>query len=81
VFCRVPVRTIPAVRVPQRKSQAFDFPRNGDEMDMVRHQTVAQQCYAVQFQVLPKQVKIDLAIRIVSEDKSPRIPALGYVVG
>jgi hypothetical protein len=50
-------------------------------MDMVRHQTVAQQCYAVQFQVLPKQVKIDLAIRIVSKDKSPRIPALGYVVG
>jgi hypothetical protein len=30
---------------------------------------------------LPKQVKIDIAIRIVSEDKSQRIPALGYVVG
>jgi len=50
---RVPVGGKPAVCLLQRACQYIGLPWDGDKVDMVRHQAVADQCYAVQFRALP----------------------------
>ena len=41
----VPVGSKPAVCLLQRACQYIDLPWDGDKVDMVRHQAVADQCY------------------------------------
>ena len=49
----VPVGSKPAVCLLQRACQYIGLPWDGDKVDMVRHQAVADQCYPVQFRALP----------------------------
>ena len=66
----VPISSISAVSVLQRVPHSIHFPRDRDEMNMVRHQTVADQCQAVQLNALSQQIEINLAISIGAEDET-----------
>ena len=60
----VPISGVSAVRVLQSTTHDIHFSRDRDEMNVVRHQTVADQCQAVQLNALSQQVEINLAISI-----------------
>jgi hypothetical protein len=54
--------------------------RNHHQMNMVRHQTVADQCQAVQRNALSQQIEINLAISIGIKDVLPSVASLSHVV-
>jgi hypothetical protein len=72
---RVPVGSKPAECLLQRTCEYIGLRWDGDKVDMVRHQAVADQCYPVQFRALPKQIEIDFSIRFVLQDKALRVAA------
>jgi hypothetical protein len=54
---------------------------DGDEMNVIGHQAIADQFYAVSLDALLQQVEIDAALSITFKDEAPRIAPLRYVMG
>jgi len=82
VYC-VPVGSESAVGLLQRPCQYIALCRDGDKVDVVCHQAVADYCYAVKVRTLPQQIEVDFPIRLFlqDKDKTPSVAALSYVVG
>jgi hypothetical protein len=76
----VPISGVSAVRVLQRTTHDIHFSRDRDEMNVVRHQTVADQCQAVQLNALSQQIEINLAISVGAEDELSSVASLSHVV-
>jgi len=68
------------VSVLKGKRQGIGFSRDNDQVNVIRHETIAHQGKPVQLGMLLQQVEIDLALGIGGEDELPRVPALRYVV-
>jgi hypothetical protein len=54
---------------------------DGNEMNVIGHQAIADQFYPVSLDALLQQVEIDAPLSITFEDEAPRIAALRYVMG
>jgi len=54
--------------------------RNHHQMNMVRHQAVAENGETVQAGMLPQQAKIHRPLRIGAKDKLPCVAALRHMV-
>jgi len=54
---------------------------DGDEMNEIGHQAIADQLYPVSLDALLKQGEIDAALSITLKDEAPRIASLRYVMG
>ena len=54
---------------------------DGNEMNVIGHQAIADQFYTVPLDALLQQVEIDAPLSITFEDEAPRIAALRYVMG
>jgi hypothetical protein len=76
----IPVGSVPAVCVLQGPGEGVRLRRRHDEMDMVGHQTVAEERQAVHLNALTQEIKINLAVRIAVKDEPSRVPALRHVV-
>jgi hypothetical protein len=70
----VPISSISAVRVLKRTAHDIHFSRDRDEMNVIRHQTVADQCQAVQLDALSQQIEINLAISIGIKNDCRALP-------
>ena len=66
--------------LPQRACQYIGLPWDGDQVDMVRHQAVADQFHAMSLNALLEQIEVNPAFRVSLQNEAPRIPALGDVV-
>lgn len=61
--------------------QSFVGPGNHDQVHMIRHQAVTQQRKTVQFAILPQQLDISAAIRVIAQNHLPGIAALRNMMG
>jgi hypothetical protein len=68
------------VCVLQRTAHYIQFARDRYEMNVIRHQTVADQCQAVQLNALSQQIEIDRSIGIGIKNELSCIASLSYVV-
>ena len=50
------------------------------QMDVIRHQAIANQGKFMQLRMAPQQVQIDHAVGIGVEDVLPRVPTLRYMM-
>ena len=53
---------------------------HSNEMNVIRHQAVADQFHAMSLNALLEQIEVNLAFRVSLQNEAPRIPALGDVV-
>ncbi len=53
---------------------------HGNEMNVIRHQAVADPFHAISLNALLEQIKVDPAFRVSFQNEAPRIPALRDVV-
>jgi hypothetical protein len=54
---------------------------DGNEMNVIGHQAIADQFYPVSLDTLLQQIEVDAPLSITLEDEAPRIAALSYVMG
>ena len=54
---------------------------DGNEMNVIGHQAIANQFYPVSLDALLQQIEVDAPLSIPFEDEAPRIAALSYVMG
>jgi hypothetical protein len=65
----------------QAGRQSFLLVWDGNEMNVIGHQAIADQFYPVSFDALLQQIEVDAALSITFEDEATRIAALSYVMG
>ncbi len=65
----------------ERHGQRVGPLRYGDQMNMIRHEAVAEQREAMEPAVMPKQLQINEAAGVGFQDESARIAALSDVMG
>ena len=70
---RVPVGSIPSVRILQSWPQNVRLLRRSNEVNMVRHQTIANQFYLVTLRAPAQQVEVNSPVSIAVEDTARRI--------
>jgi hypothetical protein len=66
--------------VLKRAPHVIYFPRDRNEMNVLRHQTVADECQAVELNALSQQIEINLAISIGTKDELSGVAPLSHVV-
>jgi hypothetical protein len=76
----VPINRVAPMCVLQGQCQALPIVRSNDQMHVIRHQAIAHQPHSMEFDVLAQKIEIHHAVGVAIQDKSPRIPTLGYVV-
>ena len=54
---------------------------DGNEMNVVGHQAIADQFYPLSLEALLQQIEIDAPLTITFEDEAPRIAPLSDVMG
>jgi hypothetical protein len=54
---------------------------DSEEMNVIGHQAIGDQFYAVSLDSLLQQIEVDAALSITFEDEATRIAALSYVMG
>ena len=64
----------------QSDRHAIGFPGNDHQVNMVRHQTIANQGNPVLFKILPQQAQVDLSVCLGVQDVPSGIAALGHVM-
>ena len=55
--------------------------RNHDQMDVIRHETVAQHEESVKLRILPQQLQVSDAVCIARQNDLSRIPSLRNMMG
>ena len=53
---------------------------HSNEMNVIRHQAVADQFHAMSLHALLEQIKVNPAFRVSLQNEAPRIAALRYVM-
>jgi hypothetical protein len=76
----IPIGSVPAMCILQSTREGVRLAWGSDEMDMVGHQTVASERYAVQLNALAQEIKVNSAIRVTIQDEPSRVPALSHVM-
>ena len=77
----VPLLGVFAVRAAQRDGEATELLRNRDQMDVVRHQTVAGDVEPSQLAVATQQIQVAGAVIVTGKDVLAVIAALRDVMG
>jgi hypothetical protein len=65
----------------QAACQGVLLVRDGNEMNVIGHQAIADQFYPVPLDALLQQIQVDAALSIAFENEATRIAALSYVMG
>ena len=65
----------------ERRGERVRLLRDGDEMDMIRHEAVAKQGEMMEPTVMPKQFQINEAAGVGIQDEPARVAALRDVMG
>src|SRR5215813_11481154 len=78
---RVPVSRIASVRLFQRRRQSFCFARDHHQMDVVRHQAIANQGEGMELHSLPKKIQINHALGVGSQNELSCVATLCDVMG
>jgi hypothetical protein len=65
----------------QTARQPVLFCWDGNEVNVIRHQTIADQFDPVSLHTLAKQIEINPAFRFSFQDDAASVAALGYVMG
>jgi hypothetical protein len=81
VIDRIPIRGEPAMGILQTARQSVLLVWHGNEMNVIRHQAIADQLYPVSLDALPQQIEVDAPLSITFENEATRIAALSYVMG
>jgi hypothetical protein len=76
----IPIGSVSAMCVLQSPREGVRLAWSHDEMDMVGHQTVANERQAVQLNALAQKIKVNPAICITIKDEPSRVPSLGHVM-
>jgi hypothetical protein len=69
------------MHILQATRQGVPLVWDGNEMNVIGHQAIADQFYPVSLDALLQQVEIDAPLSITFEDEAPCIAALRYVMG
>ncbi len=68
------------MHLPESFGEVHRLARNGDEVHVVRHETVSQQGEFMLAQPLPKQIEIDRALGVGGQDILAPVSALRYMM-
>jgi len=61
--------------------QSFAGPGNDDQVHVIRHQAVTQQREAVQYAIVPEELEVSAAVRVIGQNYLPGIPPLRNMMG
>ena len=67
--------------VLEGQRQRVGSARDDDQMNMIRHETIAQQREMMEVRITPQQIEIHCPVGVVGENELPGIPTLGNVMG
>ncbi len=79
-MANIPVCRVTPMSMLESQSQRTCFARYHDQVNVIGHETVADQRKLMQRSIVPEQVKIDQPFGIGSQNELPGISALGNVV-
>jgi hypothetical protein len=69
------------MHVLQATRQGVPLVWDGNEMNVIGHQAIADQFYPLSLEALLQQIEIDAPLTITFEDEAPRIAPLSDVMG
>ena len=67
--------------VLEGERQRVGSARDDDQMNMIRHETIAQQREVMEVRITSKQIEIHCPVGIAGENELPGISTLGNVMG
>ncbi len=76
----IPVSRVAAMGMFEGQSQSVGFVRNHNQVNVIRHEAIADEGELVQSSIVSEQVKINKALGVGSEDELPGVPTLCNVV-
>jgi hypothetical protein len=76
----IPIARETTVCLLQATRQCIFILGHSDQMDVIGHQAIADEFYAMLPNTLLEQIEVDRAFRIRVQNEAPRVAALGDVV-